>query len=157
MPEHQHVTHLRLVNGDEVVGELSGITNTEILIKKPMLVSEVTDERTKMSTIVLSKYVLFDENQDIHFSKSHVITKTHILDEIKVYYYNSIQYNTKFVEPVVKQELSKVNHVMENLLRQAAFEPILVRRPSKMSETYFDDEREDDGGRILVPGSNTLH
>ncbi len=58
-----------------------------------------------------------------------------ILDEIKSYYYNSIEYNARFVEPIVKQELSKVNLIMEGILKQtAAIENVIIRRPNRSNE-----------------------
>lgn len=141
------VVHLRLVNQDEIIGELEGTSNTELFILKPMMVTEVTDSKTQISTIVLSKYVLFDNEKAIHINKNHVITTTGMMDEIKSYYYNSLEYNTRFVEPVVRQELMKVNHVMEKILKQEA--AALIQRPLK------DDQ--EDTLRYVSPGSNTMH
>lgn len=146
--------HIRLVNGDELIGELESTSNTEIMLKRPMLVSEVTDEKTKIATIVLSKYILFDDDQVFPFSKTHIVTQTNILDEIKSYYYNSIEYNSKFVEPVIRQELSKVNKVMENILRAASLplDETIIHRSSKMEEKEGDDDF-----RFLHPGSKTVN
>ena len=164
------VVHLRLINSDEIIGELSGTTNTEILIQKPMLVSEVTDEKTKMSTIVLSKYVLFEDNQVIPFKKLHIVTQTGILDEIKSYYYNSLKYNAKFVEPVVKKELAKVNEVMQTIMDQEHdFESSIVKKPSRLvksegvsgdvneQQSYTNNVVVQNDERFFHPGSNTYH
>jgi len=155
MTDSLEVVHMRLCNGDEIIGELSGSSNTEYLIMRPMMVSEVTDDKTHISTIILSKYILFDENQVIPFNRSHVITQTRILDEIKSYYYNSIQYNTKFVEPIVRQELVKVNLIMEGILKQtASMENVVIRRSNRYNE---DEEPISQDIKIVVPGSNTVN
>lgn len=143
-----NVYHLRLINGDEIIGELTGATEESLLIQKPMLVSEITDDKTRMSTIVLSKYVLFDDNQEIPFKKIHVVTQTHILEEIKNYYYNSIKYNARFVEPVIKRELIKVNGNMQDMLENSGMgEDELIASNSAIVEEL----------RFYHPGSNTYN
>jgi|SRR3990170_2774093 len=158
------VKHLRLVNGDELIVELSGSTDNTVLVKKPMLVSEVTDSKTKLSTIVLSKYIMFDDT-DISLSKNHIVTQSNVLDEIRSYYYNSIEYNKLFLEPAIKNELAKVNHIMKNMIRMKSFpgrvEENFKEKIEKIIETESNDDEDDDGGkfeiRIMAPSSNTYH
>lgn len=152
MKETPTPIHIRLINSDEIIGEFIGETDTEVQIKRPMMVSEVTDDKTKVSTIVLSKYILFDDNQVFPLSKNHIITKTNILDEIKNYYYNSLEYNNKFIEPTILREITKVNDMMQNMLIEAEMtsEDKVIHFPSKMNE-------KDQLDRFLVLSSNTLH
>ena len=146
------VVHLRLINSDEIIGELTGTTDDMLLIQKPMLVSEVTDDKTKLSTIVLSKYVLFDENQEIPFKKVHVVTQTHILEEIKSYYYNSLNYNARFVEPVIKKELAKVNNIMKGIL-----DGEVNKKPETEDEFIESNSAIVEELRFYHPGSNTVN
>jgi hypothetical protein len=145
--------HYRLCNGDEIIAEFVGETETEIQIKRPMVVSEVTENKSNISTIVLSKYILFDDNKVFSISKNHVITKTNILDEIKKYYYNSLEYNTLFVEPSVLNEISKVNQMMERMIKdaEATSEDKVIHFPSKMSEEDQDDRF------LIINESKILH
>lgn len=143
------------MNCDEIIGEFAGETETDILVKRPMQVSEITDDRTNISTIVLSKYLLFDDNQPMSFKKNHIITHTIVVDEIKDYYYTSVLYNAQFIEPIVKNQLSRANEMMISILRDQAMgsEDVLYNRPSKMMK----ENKPDDGIRVLMPSSNTIH
>jgi hypothetical protein len=136
------IIHLRLVNADEIIGELDYIDEKEIALKKPLVVSEREDPDSKVSTIMLSKYVLFEDNIAIPFSRNHVVTSTNVLDEIKRYYYNSLEFNEKYSEPSIKKEISRINDMMETML---------LGKP-------VADPIEDDQIRIIfTPSSNTLH
>jgi hypothetical protein len=43
MAAQSPVKHIRLINGDEIIGELFKLKKDEVLIKKPMVVSERED------------------------------------------------------------------------------------------------------------------
>lgn len=148
------VKHIRLVNGDELIGELFKLKRDEVLIKKPMVVSEKEDEKTKVSTVVLSKYVLFEEEKAISFRRDHIVTLTDVIDEISSYYYNSLEYNRRFVEPLVHAEITKVNEVMETVLAQHA--DVLLLGNMEPTDDLMDDVKQN-VKVVYVPFSNTVH
>ena len=135
-----NIVHLRLINGDELIAEIEKTTKNELFLLKPMIVSEITDVTSSQSTIILSKYILFDNDVAISISKNHVITNTSVLKEIESYYRNSIEYNSKFVDPLVENELVKVNQALMSRLQDDA--PTFDNHTIKM---------------VYLPASNTLH
>jgi hypothetical protein len=154
MAAQSPVKHIRLINGDEIIGELFKLKKDEVLIKKPMVVSEREDEATKISTVVLSKYVLFEEEKAISFRRDHIITLTDVLDEIRSYYYNSLEYNKRFVEPLVQAEIVKVNEVMSAVLQQHTNE--LLMGEMEPSDDLVDEVKAN-VKVVYVPFSNTVH
>jgi hypothetical protein len=151
MAAQSPVKHIRLINGDEIIGELFKLKKDEVLIKKPMVVSEREDEATKISTVVLSKYVLFEEEKAISFRRDHIITLTDVLDEIRSYYYNSLEYNKRFVEPLVQAEIVKV---MSAVLQQHTNE--LLMGEMEPSDDLVDEVKAN-VKVVYVPFSNTVH
>ena len=147
--------HMRLVNGDEIIAELHEITDNEIRVMKPMVVSEKEDPRSKTGTIILSKYVLFNDEEYVGFQRIHVVTLTDVMEEIKSYYKNSVDYSTKVIEPIVKREIMKVNNMMEQILypREELEIPVQGLEPRARPV-----EKPDDDIRIIyTPSSNTIH
>jgi hypothetical protein len=150
MKTEETVHHIRLLNGDEIIGELVETTNSELLISKPMVVSEKEDPNTNISTIILSKYVLFEDDSAIPFQRNHVVTCTKVLPEIKKYYYNSVEFNNRFSEPVIRKEISRINNLMEGMLKAKNEAAVL-----EMAE--LDEETEDIRVITATHSSNTIH
>jgi hypothetical protein len=119
-----------------------------------MVVSEKEDENTKISTVVLSKYVLFEEEKAISFRRDHIVTLTDVIDEIRSYYYNSLEYNRRFVEPLVHAEITKVNAVMETVLAHHADE--LLMGDMEPTDDLIDEVKHR-VKVVYVPFSNTVH
>lgn len=144
------VRHIRLTNGDEIIGELIETTNNQLMISKPMVVSEREDPNTNISTIILSKYVLFDNDSVIPFNRSHVITCTDVLPEIRKYYYNSVEFNNRFTESIIRREISRINSLMEGMLKMNE------RASTAMLE---EDLEEDPEIKVIITAysSNTIH
>jgi hypothetical protein len=136
--------HIRLINSDEIIGELQETTNDNIIIKKPMVVSEITDPKTNHTNVVLSKYVLFDNNEDVTLSRNHIITMTGVLKEIGEFYYNSIEFNAIHLEPKIVSNIASVNQNMRNYLNQSVEEVVVSNAGDKLAINYH-------------PISNTIH
>jgi len=162
-----NVIHLRLVNSDEVLGELEKVENDIIYLKRPMIVDEHEDPRTRNVNIVLTKYILFNTSESIPFKAEHVITKSNVLPEISDFYFNSIEYNEKYLEPTIVKDIQKTNEMIRQLL-DFADEVEVLQRPDLslndaisevLSEDHIEDDEEPKGQIkiIMLPTSNTIH
>jgi hypothetical protein len=153
------VIHLRLVNSDEVIGELEKVEDNLVYIKRPMIVDEREDSHSKNVNIVLTKYVLFNSNTSVPFKVEHIITRTNVLPEISTFYFNSIKYNEKFIEPLIVKDIQKTNDMIEEFLN---YEEFLASEEAQLAlnedvTTIGLKPDEDDVRIILIPSSNTIH
>lgn len=103
------IRHFRIINGDEVIGEIEKETSIELSIKNPLVVVEMPE------IITLAKYVPFSENQTINIKKSHIIAITEIHEEMIRYYKNTLILSKDSSLLSIKG-LSNVNEQMEDYL-----------------------------------------
>ena len=110
------VKHFRLVNTEELLGELINTTNDNYSIKNPFIVVDGP------SQIVLQKYVPFSEDQTIEIKKIHVITIAELHPEMIRYYYNSIDLG-KNQSHLSLRGLEKINDEMEEYIYSSRISP----------------------------------
>jgi hypothetical protein len=103
------VRHFRLINGEEILGELIEETASEVFVKNPHVVVETS------SAIVLSKYVPFSHQQVISLRRDHIITTTELHDEMIRYFKNSIILSKNTADAAI-EGLMKVNDMMEEMI-----------------------------------------
>lgn len=135
------VIHIRLINQDEIIGQIYTEDDTRVFIRNPLIVEEKIDAKTNQSMVVLSRYILFHD-VPIEFKKTHIVTFSGVLPEIEDYYFNSLEYNRKIIEPKILGEIRRINATMVS---------------------YLTDEEEDEIETMTVPvehlvlSSNTVH
>lgn len=133
-----NIQHLRLINGEEIVGNIIGETEYSILLDNPLIVEEKSDEFG--STLLLTKYIPFSKTKICELSKSHIITFNELHPELIRYYHNSLKFN-RDTELRMVDEIARVNEVMEQVLKSqpqgsAEFERKLnISRISSSSNT----------------------
>jgi hypothetical protein len=140
-----NVIHLRLVNGDEIIGDWIGIDDqNQFRIKHPMAVSENIAQG--VSQVVLSRYIMFMDWEILPIKPEHIMTYSPVIPEMEAYYQNSVVYNQKVVMNNVMDELKKVNGVMESMLyNKTKADEVALRADAH--EPKF----------IHIPESNTYH
>lgn len=111
----QNIQHLRLINGEEIVGDIIAETDTTIVMDNPLQVEERREESG--TVLVLSKYIPFSKNQICELAKSHIITFNELHPELIRYYYNSLKFNQSSEMKMI-DEISRVNLVMEEVMDQ---------------------------------------
>jgi hypothetical protein len=69
----ENVQHIRLVNGEELVGDIIGIAEDSIIVDTPMVI----DERVTQygSSIILTEYSPFSMSSVCHIDSKHIITR----------------------------------------------------------------------------------
>lgn len=130
------VRHFRLINGEEILGELTTETDKEVFILNPHVVVETS------SAIVLSKYVPFSEQQLISIKKDHIITTTELHEEMVRYFMNSTILSKNTADTAI-EGLKKVNDMMETMIHD-------LPTPTPSFEDFFDMSG-------THPTSNTVH
>lgn len=111
----QNIQHLRLINGEEIVGDIIAETETTIVMDNPLQVEERREEGG--SSLVLTKYIPFSKTQICELAKSHIITFNELHPELIRYYYNSLKFNHSSEMKMI-DEIYRVNLVMEEMLDQ---------------------------------------
>jgi len=106
------VNHIRLINGDEIIGFILGETDTHITVDHPLVVVTVTDDNGTYTA--LKRYVPFAKEKLIHFQKGHVIATTDLHPEIEKYYFLSLKLNS--MDTKLISHIQKANQTMEQTL-----------------------------------------
>lgn len=88
---NSRVQHLRLINGDEIIGFVIGESENAITVDHPLVVVRVNDENG--SYTALQRYIPFAKEKIVHFQKMHVIATTDLHPEIEKYYFLSLKLN----------------------------------------------------------------
>lgn len=150
------VIHLRLINADEIIGELDKIEDEKIYLRKPMIVDEREDPKSKTVSIVLTRYLLCDKSISIPFRSEHIITQTGVLPEISEFYFNSLEYNERFMEPQILSDIEKTNTAMREFLEEDS-EVLANKILNVLDQLEGTKETKDDLRIVMVPSSNTIH
>ncbi len=131
------VQHLRMINGDEIIGFVIGETKSHMTIDYPMVVVSVSDE--KGSYIALQKYIPFSKEKMCNLQKAHIIAATELHPEIEKYYYLTLRLH------------NGSEHKMVNFIRQANhnMEQALINNAMSISQQLEDKAIH------IVPGSDS--
>lgn len=98
----QNIQHIRLINGDEIIGDILDVYENTILISCPLIVSEKRTSTGSTSTI-LTRYLPFSSNDICEISKTHIITITDIHEEMIKFYYHSLRISYEYEEQMIAQ------------------------------------------------------
>ena len=111
------IQHIRLINGDEIIGDVISVSEKTITIDNPLHVEERVNDMGYAS-IVLTKYIPFSQYKVCELQKQHVITTTELDPAIQKYYYLSLKIN-KNIEKNMIDDINQVNIKMEQALNNA--------------------------------------
>ena len=98
----QNIQHIRLINGDELIGDVLDVYLDKILISCPLIVTERMSSTGKPATI-LTKYLPFSSNEICEIALSHTITMTDIHEEMKKFYFHSLRISHEYEEQMLSQ------------------------------------------------------
>lgn len=115
----ENIQHIRLINGEEIIGDIVNQTESTVVVDCPMIVDERTDS-SGSTGIVLNKFVPFAKDNVCVFLKSHIICRSDLNEVVKRYYYNSLMFSNQFADNIIK-DLEIVNNLME---QQLSIKPI---------------------------------
>lgn len=110
--------HIRLINGEELLGIVLEETKDDWNIQQPLLVEEL-DSADGSSRKVLTNYIRFSsaEIPTCRISKSHIITVIDVHPEVQKYYENSLifakDYDDEFIFSI-KSANDKMNDYIQD-------------------------------------------
>ena len=110
----ENIQHLRLINGEEIIGDILNVTESSVVIDNPLIVDEQSDQYGNHA-LVLTKYIPFAKNKVCEILREHVITMTELHSEMVKYYYLSLKLNVK-KEVNMINEIARVNYTMEQMM-----------------------------------------
>lgn len=123
------IQHVRLVNGDELIGDVIIDDHDAIVISHPLLVDEVSNELG--DAMVLNHYIPLSENTACKIKKIHVVTMTDLHPIMQEHYELSLQTTGRLTERILG-EIDRVNQAMKALLMEDSIDPT---RLSKGTDT----------------------
>jgi hypothetical protein len=120
---------LKLMNGEEIIGEIVDKKDNLISIKNPLLL--VFDDTDNGSTgIVLINYIPFSVQDTIEINVSSVITSVPLAVNMTEYYEKSVIYCRKYQDEKLKASLSIAISHLDNII-QSLSAPEKKRHNSK--------------------------
>ena len=132
-----------------------------MFLSSPMLLSERTDKTTGQSAMVLSRFLPFaaDTAQVLPIAKDHIISMSRVFDELQQYYWNALDYNERNVQPKIKEEINRVNELMNQSLDKDLIK-IKESVPEDVVIEFIDEEgmtEEEWNLFTLKPASTSVH
>jgi hypothetical protein len=97
-----NIQHIRLINGDEIIGDVLDIYLDKVLISCPLIVTERMSTTGKPAT-VLTKYLPFSSNEVCEISLSHIIVIADIHEEMMKFYFHSLRISNEYEEQMLSQ------------------------------------------------------
>ena len=97
-----NIQHIRLINGDEIIGDVLDIYLDKVLISCPLFVTERMSTTGKPAT-VLTKYLPFSSNEMCEISLSHIIVIADIHEEMMKFYFHSLKISNEYEEQMLSQ------------------------------------------------------
>jgi hypothetical protein len=139
--------YIRLANGDEIIGPILGLTDTHIGLDYPMIIEERTDLNSGRSALVLSKYMLFGDEDIVAISRSQIIALSRPKPEMISYYHISKDYALKTTEPKIMSEVQRVNDIMTQSITES----------NLLSQSVEDMDTDSMELALMKPASKAVH
>ncbi len=117
MIKTSEIRHIRLVNGEELIAEYvdEDEEKTQTILFQPMVAKEHHSSQSD-STVILSNYIPFSEDQFMSIKNSHIISTCPVKAEFKEFYIHSLKYNNMIVEPAMLSKVVHTNAIMSEML-----------------------------------------
>ncbi len=141
------IVYIRLITGDEIVGDCLGEdeTSTMIILKSPMVMSEVINPYTHSLGITLSKYMIFGNHEVIPIKNDHIVTITTPVKELEEFYNSSVVFNEEIACREIAEELSRA----DKATRVAIME--------ERENVGIDEIEVEEDSILYIPANTTLH
>lgn len=149
--QEQHIVYLRLITGDEIVGECIGeLENSEpqtIILKSPMVMSEILNPYTQSMSITLSKYMVFGSHDVMPIRMDHVVSMTTPIKELEDFYNTSVVFNQEIANKEVAEEIERANEATITVIN------------SERKNADFDEKitTEAEGKNLILPSNTNIH
>lgn len=144
MTKENPIIHIRLVNGEEVIGALANKTDSSLFISHPLVVDQVAGDDGKYR-IVLNNYLPFADEKICEFINPHIISVTNLHPEVERYYSLSLKMAERY-DSLMLNEIKNNNDAIDDYISSGS---------SGYKQIQEDDLDEDWLGHDL--SSNTIH
>lgn len=158
----QQIMYFRLVTGDELVGNCLGEDpdQTMVVIKQPMVLSEILNPITQSVSITLSKYMIFGNYEVVPIRNDHIVSRTRVIPELEEFYYSSVIFNNEVSSKEVAKELARANKATKGVPRTFIVDDYEINEEDEILFSLIDDDEDDEidiqVSRIL-PSNTTIH
>lgn len=110
---------LKLISGDEVVGQLMAENEVALYLNEPLLVETSMNPMDGTTSVILSSYIPFSKpTEALAFSKNHIVQCLPVKEEVERYYHNSLIYHHKHIERNIDKILESTNRIMEDVIEK---------------------------------------
>lgn len=91
----ENLQHFRLINGDEVLGDLINNSSSYYYINDPMVIDDWYDQSGGQGGIILNRFCTFSDDNFVAINQNHVVSMVPVSDNVKEYYYQSVKLSTR--------------------------------------------------------------
>lgn len=113
-----NIQHIRLINGEEIIGDIVSEDDCQIWVEGALAVQSASTTSGR-SAVVLNKFVPFSNSNLCCLSRQHIICTSELHDVIKQYYHNSLYFSVQSTNSLI-EELIEVNTIMEDAIFEQA-------------------------------------
>ncbi len=149
--QEQHIVYLRLITGDEIIGECIGELEDShpqtIILKSPMVMSEMVNPYTQSLSITLSKYMVFG-CEVMPIRMDHIVSMTSPMKELEDFYNTSIVFNREIADKEIIEELERATESTKMTINTE-------RKNADFEEKI--DQIETEGKNIVLPSNTNIH
>ena len=144
----QKIVYIKLVTGDEVVGDCLGEDDkqTVVIIKHPMVMAEIVNPYTQAVGLTLARYSLCGPGHYVvPFKHEHIVTMTPVVDEMVSFYNNSVTFHKEIADKNVLEELESASAATKSA--------VMCERKQR----DFEDEIIKHATNIIIPSNTSIH
>ena len=111
----ENIQHFRLINGDEIIGDLINQSPEYYYIDNPMVVDDWIDQQAGEGGIVLNRFCTFSRENFVAISYDHVISMVPTDPSVSKFYYESIKYASKSTDRLFKRLEDVADSISESM------------------------------------------
>lgn len=127
----ESIKHLRLINGDEIIGVVLDENDMFICVDHPLVVCQ--QQTDAGAFVVLKKFLPYTKENIINFQRNHVIASADLHQDIINYYYLSLRLS-KLSDDITLKTIRNNNMYIEQMLNSRESEVPLKNKVIHMVE-----------------------
>jgi hypothetical protein len=101
------IKHIKLIGGDEIIGDVQSEDNTsDLIVFNPLQVFFEETERNKFM-IYMTEYLLYTTGNNVTIPLRSIVHSGTVTEEVLDYYFVSLEYVRTTINPAIKDTLVK--------------------------------------------------
>lgn len=109
-----NIYHIKLINGDDILGAVVSEDEKFAYISDPMKISESGENG--FTSMILNKYMPFSQEPIINIPISYIMVIKKIDPDFAIYYHRTLEYHQKYITRLTHDNIVEANITMERLL-----------------------------------------